>query len=71
MAVGDVSFGRVNSGATWLVSIDYNEVDNPISDDIVIAPEITYQVAQQIPPGATYNDWTPVTYYDIATRTAV
>ena len=71
MAVGDVSFSRFGSKATWTVSIDYNEVDNPLSDDIVIAPEVTYEVAQEIPPNAIYNDWTPVTYYDIATRRAV
>jgi hypothetical protein len=68
MACGNVSFARIAKLPRWVVSIDYDEVDNPLSDDIVIAPEVTYEVAQGIPPNATYADWTSVTYYEIATR---
>jgi hypothetical protein len=69
MAAGDITFSRVGNLPQWLLTIDYVEVDNPVGVGVYPAPEVTYDMASQIPPAAIYQDWTPVTYYDIATRT--
>jgi hypothetical protein len=71
MAVADVRFPRVGSGPLWAVEVDYTEIDVPLSEDIKIAPEVDYTLAQSIPAGALYSDWATVTYYEIATRRSV
>jgi hypothetical protein len=70
MAVADATYTRAGTGATWALQLDYVEVDNPSALGVYPVADITYAYAQQIPPDATYNDWTPVTYLDIATRTS-
>jgi hypothetical protein len=69
MAVADATYTRIGTGATWALQLDYVEVDNPSAIGVYPAPEVTYALAQQIPPNAIYNDWTTVDYYAIATRT--
>jgi hypothetical protein len=69
MAAGDITYTRRGTLPEWYLTIDYVEVDNPVGVGVYPAPEVTYDMASQIPPAALYSDWTPVTYYDIATRT--
>lgn len=70
MAVADATYTRIGKGATWALQLDYVEVDNPVALGVYPVPDVTYAYAQQIPPNALYDDWTSVTYYDIATRTS-
>ena len=69
MAVADATYTRVGDGALWALQLDYVEVDNPSALGVYPIAEISYAYAQQIPPDALYQDWVPVTYLDIATRT--
>jgi hypothetical protein len=70
MAVADATYTRVGDGAVWALQLDYVEVDNPAALGVYPVAEITYAFAQTIPPDAIYQDWTPVTYLDIATRSS-
>jgi hypothetical protein len=70
MAVANAGYTRMGKRAAWVLTLDYVEVDNPTITSVYPAPEVTYGVAQQIPPDAHYSDWAPVTYYDIATRSS-
>jgi hypothetical protein len=73
MAIQDVTYTRVGSGATWTLDLAYNEVDNPVALGITIPPEMTYEVGLGVPvAGATYQDWFHSTtapyfhdYYDL------
>lgn len=71
MAVGDYRPTRLGTLARWSVELDYVEVDNPTSVDVIIPTEVTWEQAQQIPPNATWADWAAVRWIDIATRTSV
>jgi hypothetical protein len=77
LAIDSVSFVRVGNGPTWIIDMAYFEVDNPTGLGVNIVPEVTYAIAQQLPPGATYQDWAGtgigdgVRYFDVATRTTL
>lgn len=77
LAIAAVTFSRVGTGPKWLVQLDYVEVDNPTGLQVTIVPEVTYAIAQQLPPSATYQSWAGtgvgdgLTYYQVATRTTV
>lgn len=77
LAIDSVSFTRVGKGPTWLIDMAYFQVDNPTGLGVNIVPEVTYAMAQQLPPAAIYQDWAGtgigdgLRYFDVATRTAL
>jgi hypothetical protein len=77
LAIDSVTFTRRGADVSWLVSLDYFEVDNPTGLGVILNPEVTYATAQQLPPSATYQNWAGtgigdgILYYDVATRSTL
>src|SRR6185312_13213669 len=60
LAASDATYTKIASGGkpTWLLKINYQEVDNPSDVGLTIAPEVTWDLARSMPvPSASFQDW--------------